>query len=109
MTKITPEHLARGAFIYVRQSTSDQVLTNHESRRRQYALVDRARALGWSAIDVIDDDLGRSGSGVARPGFEKLLAGRRRGLDRGLKARAQRARLAHAARVLRPRRHAARR
>ena len=74
MTKITPEHLARGAFIYVRQSTSDQVLTNHESRRRQYALVDRARALGWSAIDVIDDDLGRSGSGVARPGFEKLLA-----------------------------------
>jgi DNA invertase Pin-like site-specific DNA recombinase len=74
MTKITPEHLARGAFIYVRQSTSDQVLNNHESRRRQYALVDRARALGWSVIEVIDDDLGRSGSGVARPGFEKLLA-----------------------------------
>ena len=74
MTKITPEHLARGAFIYVRQSTSDQVLNNHESRRRQYALVDRARTLGWSAVEVIDDDLGRSGSGVARPGFEKLLA-----------------------------------
>jgi excisionase family DNA binding protein len=74
MTKITPEHLARGAFIYVRQSTSDQVLNNHESRRRQYALADRARALGWSVIEVIDDDLGRSGSGVARPGFEKLLA-----------------------------------
>jgi DNA invertase Pin-like site-specific DNA recombinase len=74
MTKITPEHLARAAFIYVRQSTSDQVLNNHESRRRQYALVDRARALGWSAVEVIDDDLGRSGSGVARPGFEKLLA-----------------------------------
>ena len=46
MTRITPEHLARGAFIYVRQSTSDQVLHNHESRRRQYGLVDRARALG---------------------------------------------------------------
>jgi DNA invertase Pin-like site-specific DNA recombinase len=37
-------------------------------------LVDRARALGWSAVEVIDDDLGRSGSGIARPGFEKLLA-----------------------------------
>jgi excisionase family DNA binding protein len=73
MTKITPEHLARSAFIYVRQSTSDQVLNNHESRHRQYALVDRARALGWSVIEVIDDDLGRSGSGVARPGFERLL------------------------------------
>ena len=72
MTKITPEHLARAAFVYVRQSTADQVLNNHESRRRQYALVDRA--LGWAAVEVIDDDLGRSGSGVARPGFEKLLA-----------------------------------
>jgi len=74
MTKITPEHLARSAFIYVRQSTADQVLNHHESRRRQYALVDRARALGWDAVEVIDDDLGRSGSGIARPGFEKLLA-----------------------------------
>ena len=74
MTKITPEHLARGAFVYVRQSTNDQVLNNHESRRRQYGLVDRARALGWGAVEVIDDDLGRSGSGIARPGFEKLLA-----------------------------------
>jgi excisionase family DNA binding protein len=50
------------------------VLHNHESRRRQYGLADRARALGWSAVEVIDDDLGRSGSGIARPGFEKLLA-----------------------------------
>jgi DNA invertase Pin-like site-specific DNA recombinase len=74
MTKITPEHLARGAFIYVRQSTNDQVLNNHESRRRQYGLVDRARALGWATVEVIDDDLGRSGSGIARPGFEKLRA-----------------------------------
>jgi DNA invertase Pin-like site-specific DNA recombinase len=38
MTRITPEHLGRGAFVYVRQSTPDQVLNNHESRRRQYAL-----------------------------------------------------------------------
>ena len=74
MTRITPDHLARCAFIYVRQSTSDQVLNNHESRRRQYSLTDRARALGWAAVEVIDDDLGRSGSGIARPGFEKLLA-----------------------------------
>lgn len=74
MTRITPEHLGRGAFVYVRQSTADQVLNNHESRRRQYALVDRARSLGWNTVEVIDDDLGRSGSGIARPGFEKLLA-----------------------------------
>ena len=74
MTKITPEHLARDAVVYVRQSTSDQVLNNHESRRRQYGLADRSRALGWATVEVIDDDLGRSGSGVARPGFERLLA-----------------------------------
>jgi len=74
MTKITAEHLASGAFVYVRQSTADQILNNHESRRRQYGLADRARALGWTQVEVIDDDLGRSGSGVARPGFEKLLA-----------------------------------
>jgi DNA invertase Pin-like site-specific DNA recombinase len=74
MIKITPDHLARSAFVYVRQSTADQVLNHHESRRRQYALVERARALGWAAVEVIDDDLGRSGSGIARPGFEKLLA-----------------------------------
>lgn len=73
MTKIAAEHLARGAFVYVRQSTTDQVRNNHESRRRQYGLADRARALGWSTVEVIDDDLGRSGSGVSRPGFEKLL------------------------------------
>src|SRR5271165_6364256 len=74
MTKITAEHLERGAFVYVRQSTADQVLNNHESRRRQYALADRARGLGWARVEVIDDDLWRSGSGTARPGFEKLLA-----------------------------------
>jgi len=72
--KITPDHLARGAFIYIRQSTADQLANNHESRRRQYGLADRARALGWADVTVIDDDLGRSGSGVSRPGFERLLA-----------------------------------
>src|SRR5260370_8635103 len=74
MTKITPDHLARSAFVYVRQSTADQLLHNHESRRRQYALADRARQFGWRDVVVIDDDLGRSGSGVSRPGFERLLA-----------------------------------
>lgn len=73
MTKITPDHLARAAYVYVRQSTADQVQHNHESRRRQFALAGRARELGWSEVVVIDDDLGRSGSGVARPGFERLL------------------------------------
>lgn len=74
MTKITPDRLARSAFVYVRQSTADQLLHNHESRRRQYALADRARHHGWQDVVVIDDDLGRSGSGVRRPGFERLLA-----------------------------------
>jgi DNA invertase Pin-like site-specific DNA recombinase len=74
VTKITPEHLTRGAYIYIRQSTADQLLHNHESRRRQYGLADRARHLGWQDVVVIDDDLGRSGSGVSRPGFERLLA-----------------------------------
>jgi excisionase family DNA binding protein len=74
MSKIGPEHLARRAYVYVRQSTADQLRHNHESRRRQYALADRARALGWSDVVVIDDDLGVSAGGVARPGFERLLA-----------------------------------
>src|SRR5260370_31331886 len=74
MSKITTEHLARGAYVYIRQSTADQLMHNHESRRRQYALADRARQLGWTTVEVIDDDLGRSGGGINRPGFERLLA-----------------------------------
>ena len=74
MMKITPDHLARGAFIYIRQSTANQLANNQESRLRQYGLADRARVLGWTDVRVIDDDLGRSGSGVSRPGFERLLA-----------------------------------
>lgn len=74
MTKIGPEHRAGRAYVYVRQSTADQLRHNHESRRRQYALADRARTLGWSDVVVIDDDLGVSAGGVARPGFERLLA-----------------------------------
>lgn len=74
-TKISTEHLTRSAYVYIRQSTPDQVHNNLESQRRQYALVDRARNLGWNEVEVIDDDLGCSGSGsVRRPGFERLLA-----------------------------------
>jgi len=73
MTKITSDHLGRGAFVYIRQSTADQLLHNLESRRRQYGLADRARQLGWTIVEVIDDDLGRSGGGINRPGFERLL------------------------------------
>ena len=73
MTKITAEHLARSAYVYVRQSTAGQLVHNRESRRRQYALADRARQLGWSSVEVVDEDLGRSGGGTNRPGFEHLL------------------------------------
>ena len=74
MSKITSEHLSRQAVVYIRQSTADQVANNLESKRRQYGLADRAQQLGWNDVAIIDDDLGRSGGGVARPGFEKLLA-----------------------------------
>lgn len=73
--KITEEHLHRGATIYVRQSTLGQVALHTESQRRQYGLADSARTLGFASISIIDDDLGRSGSGlVERPGFQKLVA-----------------------------------
>lgn len=73
--KITPEHLRRGAIVYVRQSTIGQVVEHTESKRRQYALADSAREMGFVSVSVIDDDLGRSGSGlVERPGFQKLVA-----------------------------------
>lgn len=68
--------LMRKAIVYVRQSTQSQVMTNLESQRRQYDLVDVARQHGFTDVDVIDDDLGRSASGaVARPGFDRLVAG----------------------------------
>ena len=73
MSKIGVDHLRRRAYVYIRQSTLDQVHNNRESQRRQYALADRARELGWEDVEVIDDDLGRSGSGTQRPGFERML------------------------------------
>lgn len=74
MTKLTADHLGRSAYVYIRQSSADQLLHNHESRRRQYGLADRAHGLGFADVVVIDDDLGRSGGGISRPGFERLLA-----------------------------------
>jgi DNA invertase Pin-like site-specific DNA recombinase len=72
--KLTDERLSRRAIIYVRQSSPGQVIHNQESQRRQYALVERARELGFKETVVIDDDLGRSGSGlVERPGFQRLV------------------------------------
>lgn len=67
--------LRRKAVVYVRQSTQTQVQTNLESQRRQYDLVEEARRRGFAQVEVIDDDLGRSASGmVARPGFDRLVA-----------------------------------
>ena len=74
-SKLTPEHLGRGAVVYVRQSTPQQVRDHEEGRRRQYELVERARDLGFARVEVIDEDLGRSGSGLqARPGFQRLVS-----------------------------------
>jgi DNA invertase Pin-like site-specific DNA recombinase len=73
--KIRPHHLGRKAILYVRQSSSHQVLHNRESRALQYAMRDRLTTLGWSEIEIIDDDLGRSAAGsVTRAGFERMVA-----------------------------------
>jgi DNA invertase Pin-like site-specific DNA recombinase len=67
--------LHRKAVVYVRQSTAQQVQSNLESQRRQYELVEVARRRGFTDVEVIDDDLGRSASGaVERPGFDRLVA-----------------------------------
>ena len=67
--------LQRKAVVYVRQSTPQQVQSNLESQRRQYELVDVARRRGFTNVEIIDDDLGRSASGaVDRPGFDRLVA-----------------------------------
>jgi len=74
-SKIKNEHLSRKAYIYIRQSTMDQVYNNIESQRLQYKLVDRAQELGWLSPVIVDDDLGRSASGtIYRPGFQRLLS-----------------------------------
>jgi DNA invertase Pin-like site-specific DNA recombinase len=75
--KVTQQHLAHDAYLYIRQSTPRQVLENTESTQRQYALRDRAVVLGWplERVHVIDCDLGKSGSQSAgRDGFQKLVS-----------------------------------
>src|SRR5437879_669190 len=75
--KVTASHLKRSAYLYVRQSTVRQVFENTESTERQYALRQRAIALGWPSdrVIVIDSDLGQAGaSAVDREGFQRLVA-----------------------------------
>jgi len=73
--KIRPHHLERKAILYVRQSSAHQVLHNRESSALQYAMRDRLVALGWSQIDTVDDDLGRSAAGgTTRAGFDRMVA-----------------------------------
>lgn len=73
--KITAAHRERRAYVYVRQSSPKQVRENRAGQENQYALVDRAHALGWprERIHVIDDDLGQSGRDGQRPGFQELV------------------------------------
>ncbi|MEZ0016585.1 recombinase family protein [Sinorhizobium fredii] len=73
--KIGRHHLERKAILYVRQSSVHQVLHNRESSALQYAMRDRLTALGWSRIETVDDDLGRSAAGgVTRAGFDRMVA-----------------------------------
>lgn len=73
--KIRPDHLERKAILYVRQSSTHQVLHNRESSALQYAMRDRLTALGWSRIETVDDDLGRSAAGgVVRAGFDRMVS-----------------------------------
>jgi DNA invertase Pin-like site-specific DNA recombinase len=73
--KIQPQHLTRKAMLYVRQSSAFQVAHNLESRKLQYAMQARLRDLGWTEVEVVDEDLGRSAAGTeARSGFERMVA-----------------------------------
>lgn len=73
--KIGPQHLERKAILYVRQSSAHQVLHNRESSALQYAMRDRLVELGWSRIETVDEDLGRSAAGgVTRAGFDRMVA-----------------------------------
>src|SRR4029453_2145814 len=73
--KIGPQHRARKAVLYVRQSSAHQGQHNRESRGLQYAMRDQLAQLGWSQIEIIDEDLGCSAaSGTARAGFERMVA-----------------------------------
>jgi DNA invertase Pin-like site-specific DNA recombinase len=74
--KIQPQHIERKAAIYIRQSTPQQVLEHAESTKLQYQLVERTQELGWHSeqIEIIDEDLGKSGASIeGRTGFKNLL------------------------------------
>src|ERR1700728_3313369 len=74
--KIKPEHLARRAIVYLRQSSERQVIYNKESQILQYAMAERVRALGWKQVEVINSDLGSS-AGIAaaqREVFERVIS-----------------------------------
>lgn len=74
-TELSAVHRQRLVLVYVRQSTPGQVLSHLEGKRRQYELVELARSMGCENVEVIDDDLGRSGDGYTeRPGFQRLVA-----------------------------------
>jgi len=73
--KIKLQHLSRKAILYVRQSSPYQVMNNLESQKLQYAMEAHLRSLGWSEVEIIDEDLGRSAGGaVTRTGFERMVA-----------------------------------
>src|SRR3954447_5532548 len=74
--KIKPEHLARKAIVYLRQSSERQVRQNLESQRLQYEMAERVRSLGWQEIEVINSDLGCSAAmaSASREGFERVLS-----------------------------------
>jgi DNA invertase Pin-like site-specific DNA recombinase len=73
--KITPLHLSRKSILYVRQSSPYQVMNNLESQKLQYAMEAHLRSLGWTEVEIIDEDLGRSAGGsVTRAGFERMVA-----------------------------------
>jgi DNA invertase Pin-like site-specific DNA recombinase len=73
--KIKQQHLARKAILYVRQSSPYQVLNNLESQKLQYAMKSHLGSLGWSDVEIIDEDLGCSAGGsVTRAGFERMVA-----------------------------------
>ena len=74
--RLTAEHLARKAVVYLRQSSMAQVKHNQESQRLQYALADTAKAYGFQQVEIIDCDLGSSAAIGAQPrdGFKRILA-----------------------------------
>ncbi len=73
--KIKPHHLQRKAVLYIRQSSADQVIHNRGSRSLQYAMRGRLAVLGWSDIEISDDDLGISAASTApRARFERMVA-----------------------------------